>query len=57
MVLPSIYALADTLQLTDWLAHVPKSVLAKNFKTSISAFDKLPGQQLYIFPGGKKPIF
>jgi len=37
--------------LTDWLSHVPKSVIAKNFKTSISAFDKLPGEELYIFPG------
>ena len=39
-------------QLTDWLAHVPKEVLAKNFKTSISAFDHIPGEELYIFPAG-----
>ena len=37
-------------QLTDWLAHVPKEVLAKNFKASISAFDHIPEDQLYIFP-------
>ena len=27
-------------------------MLAKNFKTSISAFDHIPAEQLYIFPGG-----
>ncbi|KAI0775248.1 oxalate decarboxylase [Trametes elegans] len=40
----------STFLLTDWLAHVPKEVLAKNFKTSISAFDHIPSRQLYIFP-------
>lgn len=42
----------DILQLTDWLAHVPKEVLAKNFQTDISAFDEIPGKELYIFPSG-----
>lgn len=42
----------STFLLTDWLAHVPKEVLAKNFQTDISAFDKIPGQELYIFPAG-----
>ena len=37
-------------QLTDWLAHVPKEVLAKNFQTDISAFANIPGEELYIFP-------
>ncbi|KAH8100799.1 oxalate decarboxylase [Cristinia sonorae] len=41
----------DTFLLTDWLAHVPKEVLAKNFQTSISAFNEVPAEQLYIFPG------
>ncbi|KAI0091216.1 oxalate decarboxylase [Irpex rosettiformis] len=40
----------DTFLLTDWLAHVPKEVLAKNFQTSQSAFNNIPGQELYIFP-------
>ena len=40
-----------TFLLTDWLAHVPKEVIAKNFQTSISAFDSLPDRDLYIFPG------
>lgn len=38
-------------QLTDWLAHTPKEVLAKNFGTTMEAFDNIPAQQLYIFPG------
>ena len=29
---------------------VPKEVLAKNFQTNISAFDNIPGSELYIFP-------
>ncbi|THH19234.1 hypothetical protein EW146_g1882 [Bondarzewia mesenterica] len=39
-----------TFLLTDWLAHVPKEVLAKNFQTDISAFDQIPSRELYIFP-------
>ena len=39
------------LQLTDWLAHIPKEVIARNFQTTIEAFDTIPGEQLYIFPG------
>jgi hypothetical protein len=39
-----------SLQLTDWMQHVPKEVLAKNFQTDISAFDHIPAQELYIFP-------
>ena len=40
----------STFQLTDWLAHVPKEVLAKNFKVNITAFDHIPSRELYIFP-------
>lgn len=40
-------------QLTDWLAHTPKDVIAKNFGTSLSAWNDIPGEQLYIFPGSK----
>lgn len=42
----------DTFLLTDWLAHVPKSVLAKNFgmDSNLKAFDHIPEHQLYIFP-------
>ncbi|KAI0833429.1 oxalate decarboxylase [Trametes gibbosa] len=45
----------STFLLTDWLAHVPKEVLAKNFKTNISAFDHIPSRQLYIFPSAPPP--
>ncbi|OSD06480.1 oxalate decarboxylase [Trametes coccinea BRFM310] len=41
----------STFLLTDWLAHVPKETLAKNFHVGQSAFDHIPSEQLYIFPG------
>ncbi|KAI0649218.1 oxalate decarboxylase [Trametes meyenii] len=41
----------STFLLTDWLAHVPKKVLAKNFHTSQAAFNRIPSEQLHIFPG------
>ncbi|KAF8699489.1 Oxalate Decarboxylase, partial [Rhizoctonia solani] len=40
----------STFLLTDWMAHVPKEVLAKNFRVNASAFDHIPGEQLWIFP-------
>ncbi|KAJ3556745.1 hypothetical protein NM688_g1854 [Phlebia brevispora] len=39
-----------TFSLSDWLAHVPKEVLAKNAQVDISAFDHIPSKELYIFP-------
>lgn len=44
-----------TFLLTDWLAHVPKEVIAKNFQTSIAAFERIPDQELYIFPSNPPP--
>ena len=41
----------DTLLITDWFAHTPKDVLAKNFAAPVSAFDDIPAKELYIFPG------
>jgi len=35
---------------TDWISHVPKEVIAKNFRQSITAFDHIPSHQLFIFP-------
>src|SRR5258705_91132 len=35
--------------LTDWLAHTPREVLAKNFEVPESAFANLPDHELYIF--------
>lgn len=47
---------ASTFQLTDWTAHIPKEVLAKNFEVDASAFDHIPSQELYIFPAGAFPL-
>ena len=50
------FSIDGTFLLTDWLAHVPKGVLAKNFGQPQSAFAKIPGRELYIFPGIVYPI-
>ncbi|MGA2259227.1 MAG: cupin domain-containing protein [Thermoguttaceae bacterium] len=39
----------ETFLLTDWLAHSPKDVLAKNFGVPESAFANIPSEELYIF--------
>ncbi|KAL5521751.1 hypothetical protein ACEPAF_2499 [Sanghuangporus sanghuang] len=44
-----------TFLLTDWTAHIPKEVLAKDFQTNIAAFDHIPSEQLYIFPDSEPP--
>jgi oxalate decarboxylase len=41
----------STFLITDWFAHTPKEVLAKNFGVAESAFDKIPKEEKYIFPG------
>ncbi|MGU3422304.1 oxalate decarboxylase family bicupin [Methylobacterium sp. D54C] len=43
----------STFLLTDWLAHTPRDVLAKNFGLPESAFARIPEKELYIFPGPK----
>ncbi|KAG2064297.1 putative oxalate decarboxylase/oxidase [Suillus decipiens] len=45
----------STFLLTDWLAHVPKEVIAKNFQLDMSAFDDIPSRELYIFPSTPPP--
>ena len=42
----------STFLLTDWLAHVPTEVLAKNFglQGDLQAFNRIPKHELYIFP-------
>ncbi|CAE6417481.1 unnamed protein product [Rhizoctonia solani] len=40
----------STFQVTDWMAHVPKEVLAKNFQVNASAFDHIPSRELYMIP-------
>jgi oxalate decarboxylase len=43
----------STFLLTDWLAHTPPDVLAKNFRTTEAKLEKLPPKELYIFPAPK----
>ena len=38
-----------TFLLTEWIAHTPKEVLAKNFNVPQSTFDKTPKKELFIF--------
>jgi len=42
----------ETFLITDWVAHTPKEVLAKNFKVPASTFDKVPTRAPYIFQTG-----
>jgi len=44
----------NTLLVTDWIAHTPPEVLAKNFGVPASAFANIPLQQRWIFQG-KEP--
>jgi oxalate decarboxylase len=39
----------ETFLLSDWMAHTPKEVLAKNFGVPKSAFDRIPEKDLWIF--------
>src|SRR5882762_7803552 len=39
----------ETFLLSDWLAHTPKEILAKNFGVPKSAFDRIPEKDLWIF--------
>lgn len=41
----------QTLLLTDWLAHTPKEIVAKNLKISEDIVDKFPKKEKYIFKG------
>ncbi|EMD37238.1 oxalate oxidase [Gelatoporia subvermispora B] len=47
---------SNQFMITDWLAHTPKDVIAKNFGVDISEFDRLPSHDLYIFPGVAPPL-
>ena len=40
-----------TMLLSEWIAHTPPEVLAKNTGLDASVFSKTPGAPLYIFPG------
>jgi oxalate decarboxylase len=39
----------ETFLLSDWLAHTPRDVLAKNFGVPESAFARIPEKELWIF--------
>ena len=39
----------DTFQISDWMAHTPREVLAKNFGVKQSVLDPIPERELYIF--------
>jgi oxalate decarboxylase len=41
----------NTLLVSDWFAHTPPEVLAKNFGVPAEAFSKIPLQNLWIFQG------
>jgi oxalate decarboxylase len=43
-----------TFTITDWIGHVPKPLLAKNFGLPESAFDSFPKEEVY-FARGKIP--
>ena len=45
---------SNTLLLTDWIAHTPPDVLAKNFGVPKEAFSSIPLNNLWIFQG-KEP--
>ncbi|HEX5241957.1 MAG TPA: cupin domain-containing protein [Tepidisphaeraceae bacterium] len=40
----------DTFLITDWMAHTPPEILAKNFGMPQSTFNPIPKKELYIFP-------
>ncbi|KAI4176926.1 MAG: hypothetical protein LQ343_000783 [Gyalolechia ehrenbergii] len=44
-------ALGTTFNVDDWIAHTPKSILAKNFGVNESLFDNLPSPNPYIYRG------
>ncbi|CAB3776813.1 oxalate decarboxylase family bicupin [Pararobbsia alpina] len=41
----------NTLMLTDWIAHTPPEVLAKNFGVPAESFKNIPVDNLWIFQG------
>lgn len=41
----------ETFLISDWMAHTPVAVLAKNFNLPDSSFNEIPQNELYIFPG------
>jgi len=49
----------ETFLITDWFAHTPRGVLAKNFGVPERAFDKIPGEvehTRYISQARSRPL-
>src|SRR5580658_212025 len=44
-----------TFSITDWMGHVPKELLAKNFELPASTFDRFPTKEVYFARGTKPP--
>jgi oxalate decarboxylase len=44
-----------TFSITDWIGHVPKALLAKNFGLPESAFDEFPKEEVYFARGNVPP--
>jgi oxalate decarboxylase len=40
----------STFQITEWMAHTPRQILAQNFQLPVSTFNRIPPEELYIFP-------
>ncbi|KAF2739726.1 oxalate decarboxylase oxdD, partial [Polyplosphaeria fusca] len=45
----------ETFLVSELMERQPKEVVAKNFRTSVDSFNKLPDGQLWIFPGTPAP--
>jgi oxalate decarboxylase len=45
----------DTVLLSDWMAHTPREVLAKNFGATSQALGKMRSQELFIFQAEVPP--
>ncbi|MHC5537876.1 cupin domain-containing protein [Singulisphaera rosea] len=44
-----------TFSISDWIGHVPKALLAKNFDLPESAFDGFPKEEVYFAKGSLPP--
>jgi oxalate decarboxylase len=45
----------NTLLVTDWVAHTPPEVLAKNFRVSVDAFKNIPVHNKWIYQSNEPP--
>jgi oxalate decarboxylase len=45
-----------TFSITDWLGHVPRGLLARNFGLPEAAFEGLPSREVYFARGAPAPV-